>query len=98
MAKLSDVFVVMLAMLCPAASFATVIPTPPYPGASPSLAYQVAVDRQLPGYSGPTARLQPGDSRDWARCQCHGHRPRALHDSGHHDSARDHDDLRVGRA
>src|ERR1039457_4185802 len=46
MAKLSAVFVVMLAMLCPAASFATVIPTPPYPGASPSLAYQVAVDGQ----------------------------------------------------
>src|ERR1035437_7724668 len=35
--------IVMLAVLCPAASFATVIPTPPYPGASPSLAYRVAV-------------------------------------------------------
>src|ERR1035441_6673676 len=46
MAKLSDVLVVMLAMLCPAASCATVNPTPPYPGASPSLAYRVAVDGQ----------------------------------------------------
>jgi hypothetical protein len=33
-------------MLWPAASFATVTPTPPYPGASPSLAYQVTVDGQ----------------------------------------------------
>jgi hypothetical protein len=46
MAKLSAVFVVMLAMLCPAASSATVIPTPPYPRASPSVAYQVAVGGQ----------------------------------------------------
>jgi len=46
MAKLSAVLVAMLAMLCPAASFATVIPTPPYPGASPSLAYKVAADGQ----------------------------------------------------
>src|ERR1019366_7784200 len=38
--------IVMLAMLCRAASFATVIPTPPYAGASPSLAYRVAVDGQ----------------------------------------------------
>jgi hypothetical protein len=36
----------MLATLCPSAAFATVIPTPPYPGASPSLAYQVSVDGQ----------------------------------------------------
>ena len=46
MAKLTAVSIVMLAMLWPAASFATVTPTPPYPGASPSLAYQVAVDGQ----------------------------------------------------
>ena len=46
MAKLAAVSIGMLAVLCPAASFATVIPTPPYPGASPSLAYQVAVDGQ----------------------------------------------------
>src|ERR1035441_7281639 len=38
--------IVMLSMFWPAASFATAIPTPPYPGASPSLAYQVTVDGQ----------------------------------------------------
>src|ERR1022692_4767250 len=37
---------VMLPMLFRATSCATVIPTPPYPGASPSLAYRVAVDGQ----------------------------------------------------
>lgn len=46
MAKLSAVLIVMPAMLCPAASFAPVIPTPSYPRKTPSLAYQVAVDGQ----------------------------------------------------
>jgi hypothetical protein len=36
----------MLLMLWPLASFATVTPTPPYPGANPSLAYKVVVDGQ----------------------------------------------------
>src|ERR1035438_5615324 len=40
------VSIVMLLMLWPVAAFATVTPTPPYPGASPSLAYQVTVDGQ----------------------------------------------------
>jgi len=44
--KLFVVSIVMLAMFMPAASFATVTPTPPYPGASPSLAYKVEVDGQ----------------------------------------------------
>jgi len=44
--RLFVVSIVMLAMFMPAASFATVTPTPPYPGASPSLAYQVTVDGQ----------------------------------------------------
>ena len=38
--------IVMLSLVWPAASFATAIPTPPYPGASPSLAYKVTVDGQ----------------------------------------------------
>ena len=36
----------MVSMLWPAVSFATVTPAPPYPGASPSLAYKVTVDGQ----------------------------------------------------
>ena len=40
------VLIVMLSVFWPAASFATVTPTPPYPGASPSLAYKVEVDGQ----------------------------------------------------
>jgi hypothetical protein len=36
----------MISMLLAAASFAAVAPTPPYPGASPSLAYKVTVDGQ----------------------------------------------------
>ena len=44
--RLSVVPILMLSMFWPAASFATVTPTPPYPGASPSLAYQVTVDGQ----------------------------------------------------
>jgi len=44
--RLFVVSIVMLAMFWPAASFATAVPTPPYPGASPSLAYQVTVDGQ----------------------------------------------------
>jgi len=36
----------LLAMLWPAAMFAAVTPYPPYPGALPSVAYQVAVDSQ----------------------------------------------------
>jgi hypothetical protein len=36
----------MVSMLVPAAGFAAVTPTPPYPGASPSLAYKVTVDGQ----------------------------------------------------
>ena len=44
--RLFAVSTVMLSMLWPAASFATVTPTPPYPGASPSLAYKVEVDGQ----------------------------------------------------
>ena len=38
--------VVTLSILCPAVGFASVTPTSPYPGASPSLAYQVSVDGQ----------------------------------------------------
>lgn len=38
--------IVMLSMFCPATSLATVTPNPPYPGASPSLAYRVTVDGQ----------------------------------------------------
>jgi hypothetical protein len=38
--------IVVFSLLCPASSFATVTPTPAYPGASPSLAYQVTVDGQ----------------------------------------------------
>ena len=44
--RLSAVLLTMLPMLWPAANFAAVTPTPPYPGASPSLAYQVTVDGQ----------------------------------------------------
>jgi len=44
--RLLVVLIVMLSVFWPAASFATVIPTPPYPGASPSLAYKVTVDGQ----------------------------------------------------
>src|ERR1022692_5196358 len=36
----------MISMLLAAASFAAVAPTPPYPGAAPSLAYRVTVDGQ----------------------------------------------------
>jgi hypothetical protein len=44
--RLFAVPIAMLSMFWPAASFATVTPTPPYPGASPSLAYKVEVDGQ----------------------------------------------------
>ena len=44
--RLFAVSMVMVSMFWPAASFATAIPTPPYPGASPSLAYKVTVDGQ----------------------------------------------------
>jgi hypothetical protein len=37
---------ILLLSILPSAGFATVTPTPPYPGASPSLAYQVTVDGQ----------------------------------------------------
>ena len=44
--RLFAVSILMLSMFWPAASFAAAIPTPPYPGASPSLAYKVTVDGQ----------------------------------------------------
>jgi len=44
--RLFAVSILMLSMLWPVAGFATVTPTPPYPGASPSLAYKVEVDGQ----------------------------------------------------
>jgi len=44
--KLLIASIAMLPMLWPAASWASVTPTPPYPGAPPSLAYQVTVDGQ----------------------------------------------------
>jgi hypothetical protein len=44
--RLFVISIVMLALFLPVASFATAVPTPPYPGASPSLAYKVAVDGQ----------------------------------------------------
>ena len=40
------ILTVTLAILWPAASYATAVPTPPYPAASPSLAYKVTVDGQ----------------------------------------------------
>lgn len=46
MPRLLTLSIILLAMLMPTASFATVTPTPAYPGASPSLAYQVTVDGQ----------------------------------------------------
>jgi len=49
------VSLVLLSMLLPAAGFATVSPTPVYPGASPSLAYQVTVDgKPIFAYRFPT--------------------------------------------
>ncbi len=55
MVRLSALAIAMLATLCPSATIATVIPTPPYPGASPSLAYQVSVDgRSIFTYRYPT--------------------------------------------
>ena len=44
--RLSARPIVWLSMLWPAAIFAAVTPYPPYPGALPSVAYQVAVDGQ----------------------------------------------------
>ena len=44
--RLSMASIVLSSMLWPAASFATVTPTPPYPGASASLSYKVTVDGQ----------------------------------------------------
>ena len=44
--RLFVVSIVMLSIFWPAASFVTATPTPPYPGASPSLAYKVTVDGQ----------------------------------------------------
>jgi len=46
---------VLLAMLWPAAMFAAVTPYPPYPGALPSVAYQVAVA----GRSEPVSTSKP---------------------------------------